>query len=782
MISGNLETPVEPAFSHFFPFQFDPFQLEAIHHVRDGRSVMVAAPTSSGKTLVAEYALWRALSRGSRAIYTTPIKALSNQKRRDLEALFPGQVGLLTGDRSENPDAPIVVMTTEVLRNMLVEDIDSLHWTTCVVFDEVHYLADQDRGTVWEESIITCPHHVQLVCLSATIANAEEIASWISGTHREIALVRHDERPVPLEHYYFSENELHLVRDEWGERRAMFPREGRLPAPHPADVLRAMHRGNLLPAIWFAFSRAAAEWAAEACGRSAPRPTPAQQERIEEQIAWTLDILPAEDRHLPQLSTLIGLLRHGVGFHHAGLLPPLKELVERLFNDGLMSVVCATDTLAVGINMPARTVVISSLSRPFGGLLTPNDFSQLTGRAGRRGIDERGGVVMLPAKFYAFEEAYNAVSGPLLPVMSAFRLRYSTLLSIMEGREERLENLVQSSLRQYQMKAKARTAAAQAAEIRLTHELDLTDEGHRALTEYLALQAQLSLAEKEQKRARNARSKARTPQTTRRYEGAREERERLLRLVRGHQAHGAAIVTEREDPERLHALRRLNTLEGIIRQAERESDQEALQTAAAVRAVLSRLGYVTKKGLARKARGLREVVAPSGIVLSELYESGAFDRLGPAELAEAVSWFASDARRRRDNTYRLPKNLARLRRQAGDTYTKIAAMEETEGIELAQGPSPWFYGVAYAWCQGDSIEDITTSIEMGEGDVVGVLNKTVDLLDQLESMLIQYGDYRRIATSSEARRQLVRGLVAMVRSGDRFLEREGESPTPRNAR
>ncbi len=779
MIQGQQETPVEPAFSHFFPFSFDPFQLEAMSHIRDGRSVMVAAPTSSGKTLVAEYALWRAVTGGSRAIYTTPIKALSNQKRRDLEALFPGKVGLLTGDRSENPDAPIVVMTTEVLRNMLVEDTDALHWTSCVVFDEVHYLADQDRGTVWEESIITCPRHVQLVCLSATIANAEEIASWISETHREIALVRHDERPVPLEHYYFTQGQLHLVRDEWSERRAMFPREGRLQAPHPADVLHAMNRANLLPAIWFAFSRAAAEWAAEACVKSAPPPTARQHERIEEQIAWTLDILPSEDRNLPQLSTLIHLLRHGVGFHHAGLLPPLKEMVERLFNDGLMSVVCATDTLAVGINMPARTVVISSLSRPFGGLLTPNDFSQLTGRAGRRGIDERGGVVMLPAKFYAFEEAYRDVSGPLLPVMSAFRLRYSTLLSIMEGREERLENLVQSSLRQYQMKAKARQAALQADEIRQALQLNDEDEEQIALNEYLVLQSELSLAEKEQKRARNARAKVKNSQTTRRYERARDERERLVREVRGHRAHGTAIVTEREDPARLNALRRLHSLQGIIRQAERESDQEASETAAAVRAVLSRLGYVGTKGLARKARGLREVVAPSGIVLSELYESGAFDRLGPEELAEAVSWFASDARRRRDNGYRLSRNLARLRRQAVDTYTKIAAMEETEGIELAQGPSPWFYGVAYAWCHGDSIEDITTRIEMGEGDVVGVLNKTVDLLDQLESMLIQYGDHRLIATSSDARRLLVRGLVAMVRSGDRFVEPEIESPVLR---
>src|SRR5436305_8558556 len=197
--------PVEPAFSHFFDFPFDDFQLEAMGHIRAGRSVMVAAPTSSGKTLVAEYALWRALQHGARAIYTTPIKALSNQKRRDLEQLFPGQVGLLTGDRSENADAPIVVMTTEVLRNMLVEASDSLEWVSYIVFDEVHYLADPDRGTVWEEAIITCPRHVQLICLSATVANAEEIAAWVAETHRDIALVRHDERPVPLEHLYFTQ-------------------------------------------------------------------------------------------------------------------------------------------------------------------------------------------------------------------------------------------------------------------------------------------------------------------------------------------------------------------------------------------------------------------------------------------------------------------------------------------------------------------------------------------------------------------------------------------------
>ncbi|MDQ2740747.1 MAG: DEAD/DEAH box helicase [Chloroflexota bacterium] len=767
MIEAIDTAPVEPAFSQFYDFPFDPFQIEAMAEIRDGRSVMVAAPTSSGKTVVAEYALWRALRHGARAIYTTPIKALSNQKRRDLEVLFPGQVGLLTGDRSENADAPIVVMTTEVLRNMLVEDTQSLDWVTCVVFDEVHYLADPDRGTVWEEAIIACPRHVQLVCLSATIANAEEIAAWIGQTHRDIALVRHDERPVPLEHYYHGRHGLQLVRDGGGVRRAMFVHEGRQPSPHPADVVRAMQRADLLPAIWFAFSRRAVEEAAEDCAKTAPRPTRQQQEAIERAITWTLDTLPEEDRKLPQLSALMRLLRHGVGFHHAGLLPPLKELVERLFTEGRLSVVCATDTLAIGINMPARTVVISNLARPFGGTLTPNDFSQLTGRAGRRGIDSRGAVVVLPGRSYVFEEAYRQVCGDLQPVESAFRLRYSTLLSALEGSDDRLKNLVQASLRQYQMKTAMRRALLELA----TRERQLADTGlteaDEELGSYLILQAELNEAEKEQKRSKSARTKnPKSRDVTRRHERAKTNRERLTKALRSHPHHGVAIVAERQDPDRIAALRRVNTLRNTIRQAQAECDQDASRTAEAVRLVLTKLGYMDKRGLTRKARGMREIVAPSGIVLSELYERRALDNLDAAELAEAVSWFASDQKRRRENTYRQTRSLTDLRRRARDTFERIAGLEEAQGIQLAQGPSEWFHSVAYAWCRGDSLEDITKRVEMAEGDVVSILNKTVDLLDQLESMLIRYDDRKLLSVAADARRLLVRGLVAMVRGGD----------------
>jgi superfamily II RNA helicase len=226
---------------------------------------------------------------------------------------------------------------------------------------------------------------------------------------------------------------------------------------------------------------------------------------------------------------------------------------------------------------------------------------------------------------------------------------------------------------------------------------------------------------------------------------------------------------ERENPERIATLRKMNKLHSIIRQAAQECDQDADDTAMAVRSVLSQLGYIGRRGLTRKARGLREIVAPSGIVLSELYEHGAFDRLDAAGLAEAVSWFACDTDRRRDNTYRLPRHLAHLRREAMDVFRRIAAIEEEEGIKLTQGPSGWFYGVALAWCHGDSIGEITERIEMGEGDVVSQLNKTVDVLDQLEGMLETYGDVEMLAVSSEARRLLVRGLVAMVRSGDRII-------------
>jgi superfamily II RNA helicase len=336
----------------------------------------------------------------------------------------------------------------------------------------------------------------------------------------------------------------------------------------------------------------------------------------------------------------------------------------------------------------------------------------------------------------------------------------------MEGNDNRLADVVRASLRQYQMRAKARRAEQQLREIRADLG-DALDGDEAEIRDYLLLQANLSSAEKEQQRAKRARTKtAHSPRTVRRHERAKEHRERLASLLVHHPAHSRTLALEREDPDRVIALRRMNKLAAIVEEAQHECDREAMETAEAVRSVLAKLGYVNDQGLTQKARGLREIVAPAGIVLSELYEAGTMDDLNAAELAEMVSWFASDQDRRRDNHLRLTRRLVALRRVAQESFQRIAILEEEEGIDLAQGPSRWFFGVAYAWCRGDSIADITARIDLGEGDIVSILNKTVDLLDQLESMLRVYNDRRTIAVCAEARRMLVRGLVAMVRTSD----------------
>ncbi|SRR5579884_68384 len=774
----------EASFASLYTFPFDPFQIEAMDDIAAGRSVLVSAPTSAGKTVIAEYALWRTTRAGQRAIYTTPIKALSNQKRRDLDRLFPGRIGLLTGDRSENRDADILVMTTEVLRNMLLEDPESLRQVSCVVFDEVHYIADPERGTIWEESIISALPEMQLVCLSATIRNAGEIADWITETRRRkvpdaapVALIRHEQRPVPLEHYVFTGEGLLLIRDAAGHRVRRFPRRHQHARPRPTgpeEVLKSLDRAQLLPAIWFAFTRAGVESDAERFASAMP---PARGERraaIESAIAWTLAGVPAADRSLNQITRLTDLLRHGIGFHHAGLLPPCKELVEDLFLRGYLSVVCATDTLAVGINMPARTVVISRMSRPVGGLLTANDFSQLTGRAGRRGIDERGAVVVVPSPYHDFERDYAVLVGPLEPVRSRFTLRYSTLLALYDrvGGEDRIATMVKASLRQFQLYGEARRAEealgaveAELASVRPIPELLGREE---ELDEYLRIQARLTDLERPRAsrydghRGRRRRSE-RSPHGGTRYAG---QIEALRALLRQHPLHSLMVDPgfERLASGRIEILRRRSRLLRIIDSARRERDQDAERTARAVTAVLRRLGYVQPRGLGHKAAGLREMVAPSGIVISELYHEGVLMGLGAAELAEFLSWFACDVDRRRYNSFRLPLELWDLRGIADLAFRRVSGLEEGQGIRLAQGASSWFWGVALAWCSGASIQEISPTIEAGEGDIVSILNKTVDLLDQFTGMVGRYGDVSMLETIHHSRRLLTRGLVALLRS------------------
>ncbi|CAN5636989.1 RNA helicase [soil metagenome] len=482
-IVGEFEPDISSHIDQFeamYPFPLDDFQRTAIASFERGDSVMVAAPTGSGKTVVAEYGIYASFRTTGRVLYTAPIKALSNQKFRDLRTIYGNDIGLLTGDISENRNARVIVMTTEILRNMLLQSPWELDDVECIIFDEVHYLADPDRGTTWEESIILCPEHIQLICLSATVTNAEEIAGWIGRTHRTVRLVTHTARPVPLALYLFNDGALSEVVDHHGAQVGDFSnvggelrrqrgrgRRGRgferadVLEPQAHEIVEQLEDRRLLPAIYFLFSRNDCQAFAERLATMHPLTiSPANAVLIEQIVATYLESLRPEDRELDQVKVIASLAAKGIGFHHAGLLPVLKQLVEVLFTRGLMQVVFATDTLALGVNMPARTVVVGRMSKWDGRQkrpLIPNEFQQMAGRAGRRGMDAFGHVVIPYSPWVPFKEMLEIATGPLLPVLSAFAIRYNTVLNLWDPPEgERVRQMLQRSLAQYQSSQRTR--------------------------------------------------------------------------------------------------------------------------------------------------------------------------------------------------------------------------------------------------------------------------------------------------------------------------------------
>lgn len=442
---------------HGFPL--DDFQIQALDVLDDGRSVLVAAPTGSGKTVVAEYGIAAALADGCRAFYTAPIKALSNQKYLDLCRIHgAAQVGLLTGDNSINGDAPVVVMTTEVLRNMIYAQSRALDRLALVVLDEVHFLQDTYRGPVWEEVIIHLPDTVRLVCLSATVSNAQEVAQWISTVRGPTKAVVETRRPVELEATFLVEdratdqlqmlpviidgqpNPAGLRLDAVGSRpvtgrKSRGGTRRRLATPSRLDVLDHLHAEGLLPAIYFIFSRNQCDEAARSALTGGLRFTNlAERERIGDIVAERLAGLDAADLAVLGDAQFIAQLEAGIGVHHAGMVPAFKEAVERCFAEGLVKVVFATETLAVGINMPARSVVIDKLTKYTGdhhALLTPAEITQLTGRAGRRGIDHEGTAVVLWSPFVSFERVAGLISSRSFRLTSAFRPTYNMAVNLV---------------------------------------------------------------------------------------------------------------------------------------------------------------------------------------------------------------------------------------------------------------------------------------------------------------------------------------------------------------
>ncbi|KAI9828567.1 MAG: ATP-dependent RNA helicase mtr4 [Sarea resinae] len=519
------KSPETPA--RVWPFTLDPFQQVSIASIERGESVLVSAHTSAGKTVVAEYAIAQSLKNNQRVIYTSPIKALSNQKYREFSAEF-GDVGLMTGDVTINPTATCLVMTTEILRSMLYRGSEIMREVAWVVFDEIHYMRDKTRGVVWEETIILLPDKVRYVFLSATIPNAMQFAEWITKTHNQPChVVYTDFRPTPLQHYLFPQGAdgIHLVVDEKGVFRsenfekamtsiadrmgddpadAMARRKGKGKdkklnkggTKGPSDIykiVKMIMMKNYNPVIVFSFSKRECESYALQMSSLAFNDD-SEKAMVGKVFNSAIEMLSEEDKALPQIQHILPLLRRGIGIHHSGLLPILKETIEILFQEGLIKVLFATETFSIGLNMPAKTVVFTSV-RKFDGRdqrwITPSEFVQMSGRAGRRGLDDRGIVILMVDEKLEPGVAKEIVRGEQDKLNSAFYLGYNMILNLMRVEGISPEFMLERCFYQFQNTASVSGLEKELRELESERaDMEIPDEG--TIREYYDLRQQLT--------------------------------------------------------------------------------------------------------------------------------------------------------------------------------------------------------------------------------------------------------------------------------------------------
>ena len=526
-------------------FTPDPFQIDALDAVEAGHSVLVAAPTGAGKTIVGQFGAYVALQRGMRAFYTTPIKALSNQKYLELCELYGADnVGLATGDTSINSNAPIVVMTTEVCRNMMyagapLEDLG------VVVLDEVHYLADKMRGPVWEEVIIHLPAHVAIIALSATVSNAEEFGAWIAEVRSSCEIIVSERRPVPLYQHMIVGEEIFDLYAPTGHRKLnpellaatgdsgmrggrgsrSWNRAPRVRRESRPSTLISLDRAHLLPAITFIFSRAGCEDAVrQVLLTRITLTTRSEAAAIERYVDEVIALIAPEDAVVLGVESWKRGLMRGIAAHHAGMLPLMKETVEHLFSEGLVKMVYATETLALGINMPARTVVIESLTKWNGSAhvsLSAGEYTQLSGRAGRRGIDTEGHAVVSHRGGVAPEEVAALASKRTYPLISAFTPTYNMVVNLLaRSTRAQTRSVLESSFAQYQADSAVVQLATRLTELEALRASAADDLScsRGDVGEYLMVRDRISQAEKSGARARKRET--------------REESRRVLRAAR----------------------------------------------------------------------------------------------------------------------------------------------------------------------------------------------------------------------------------------------------------
>ena len=804
------EHPETARFAAMQRFDLDPFQIAGCHALEAGRSVLVAAPTGAGKTIVGEFAIHLAMQQpAAKAFYTTPMKALSNQKFRELQDVYGADdVGLLTGDVNINGNARIVVMTTEVLRNMLYAGSSALDDLQYVVMDEVHYLADRFRGPVWEEVILHLPARVRLISLSATVSNAEEFGDWLDTVRGDTEVVVSETRPVPLEQHVLVRDDLLPLFDDRagaataqvnqelmrirsftgsrydGNRRAQAsssarhaghsaprpPRGGRRPVRASnarriermdrPEVVALLERSNLLPAIFFIFSRVGCDAAVQQVRRSGLRLTTAEERveirRIVEERTRTL---ADEDLGVLGFFDWRENLERGIASHHAGLLPAFKEVVEELYQRKLVKVVFATETLALGINMPARTVVLEKMEK-FNGearvAITSGEYTQLTGRAGRRGIDVEGHAVVQWTEGMDPQAVAALASRRTYPLNSSFRPTYNMAVNLIDrfGRQ-RAREILESSFAQFQADRAVVGLARQVREAEESLEGYLTAMQceHGDFRDYASMRRELTDLEKKNRESGNA------PRS------ARDKRSKQIQALRTRmQRHGCHGCPDRE----AHA-RWAERYWKLKRQTDRTRRQIENRTGTVARVfdrvleVLETLDYITGDGeelaLTDAGRTMRRIYGERDLLVAESLRQGLWKDLDAPSLAAMACCLVYEPRRDDGADARgLPRGAFRAAWER--TTTLWAELDDLEQDHRLPGSEPLSAGLAsamHAWARGSMLDRVLIDADMAAGDFVRWAKQTIDLLDQL-SIVAEDGDIAR--TARRALDGVRRGIVA----------------------
>ena len=731
-----------------FPFELDDFQKDACRCITDGKSVVVCAPTGAGKTVIAQHAIHCALEQGKKVFYTTPLKALSNQKYNDFSEKYGiDKVGLLTGDTSINRGAQIVVMTTEVFRNMLYGTnfgsvTDNLKDVKYVILDEVHYMNDEQRGTVWEESIIYCPTNVQIVALSATVANADKLTEWINTVHSRTELINTDFRPVPLRFYYFDSSQpntlLPLLTPNGTLNKKIKPEKKEFKRGKAVqkrntvkDVVRNLHEKNMLPAIYFTFSRKKCDEQMEKCA-SLCLVTPKEQEEIRQII----DDYIAENPYLYK-NKHIEYLMLGVASHHAGLLPGWKVLVEKLFQKGLIKVVFATETLAAGINMPARSTVISSISKRTDNghrTLTPSEFLQMSGRAGRRGMDEIGYVVIVGTPFQTPEEVAELVLSDANPLESKFSPSYSMVLNLLQRFTlEEAKELVLKSFGYFSSNSRIEPLLA----VKDEYECKIDEcnsfvcyckKTNDDLLEYNKIREIYVQNRRIFKTIQKQEKKKNRPLNEEAAEFGRQTKAMLQKM---HSYECDTCKLFKKHMKILDVLARYSAKEKALEKEIEKQKDIFWNKFLSHRAVLMDYGYIKDDYPTERGITISQIRSENELFLAQVIFSGVLDGLTPAELASVICAITTEEMRA-DLYSQLPlsPNVRKRLNKIKDIKRDLDKKQKNHDVEDPMYVNGFYSPLIEMWTTGSEWDDIIDQVDMGEGDIVRCFKRVIDVLRQ----------------------------------------------------